>query len=325
MKGAFVAFVLASCLCSARTFAQGLSGFEASRTLREALVRGGFEDAIRTGRGADLDRGLTSSAFAKSATVFVAGYYFEDELDQQRRLGRLHVSLYDRRRNRWVHNDDVIAEAGRRGLDVGGSVLDVVISEKVVLLDTHATPSAGQTLVMDRSLHLLSSLSGFHARPTSDGSIWYFGNMTHFADTHQETLKFFDLKRHAESEIFPGSALSAVATSYEQQIKAIFASYPEFQTASTFDRTITSVMERDARLSFLVQYGSNYLENKRVTAPTFVTIARCDRRRDSSKWSCAESELETFARQVGVTPSKDRNGRYDTRTVEALIRNALDR
>src|SRR5712671_2193871 len=72
-----------------------------SGSLRETLERSGFEDAIRTNNGPDLDRKLTSSAFGTSPDTFVAGYYFEDELDGQG-LGPLHVSLFDRSRREWA-------------------------------------------------------------------------------------------------------------------------------------------------------------------------------------------------------------------------------
>ena len=110
-----------------------------SQNLREALERSGFEDGIRTDRSPDLDRKLTSSAFGSSSDTFVAGYYFQDELGQG--LGRLRVSLFDRSRGVWVHNENVGAEVEKLGLMVGGSASGIVVNPNIVLIDTHASPS----------------------------------------------------------------------------------------------------------------------------------------------------------------------------------------
>jgi hypothetical protein len=45
--------------------------------------------------------------------------------------------------------------------------------------------------------------------------------MVHFADTHQQTLKIFDVNRRSQHEIFPGPNLSPVAEAYRRQIKAL--------------------------------------------------------------------------------------------------------
>jgi hypothetical protein len=50
-----------------------------AQTLREALSRSGFDDAIDSADGPDLDRTLTSSGFSSTADAFVAAYYFQDE------------------------------------------------------------------------------------------------------------------------------------------------------------------------------------------------------------------------------------------------------
>src|SRR5262245_32742961 len=165
-------------------------------SLREALERSGFDDAVRAENIPDLDRTLTSSAFGTSTDTFVAGYYFQDELYGQG-LGPLHVSLFDRKRREWVHQPNVDRAVERLGMMAGGSVMSVGVWPTMVLLNTHFSPSAGFTVVLDRSLTVLTSLGGFGVHVANDGSMWYFGNMAH-ADTHQETLRTFDLGRRKE-------------------------------------------------------------------------------------------------------------------------------
>jgi len=295
-----------------------------SGSLRETLERSGFEDAIRTNNGPDLDRKLTSSAFGTSPDTFVAGYYFEDELDGQG-LGPLHVSLFDRSRREWAHKHNVeteLKELARFGI---GSVNGIVVSAQTVLLDTHLSPSAGLTIVMSRSLRVLSALYGYGARITKEGAVWYFGDMVHFADIHQETLKSFDLGTSAEVEIFPGARLSSIAEAYRRQIKEIYAKIQDNQHLDDFDRSIDSVIERNSmRFAFVVGYRSDYLDGSKVAHPTLSTIARCDRQ-SGGAWSCSERELEQFAREVGTTVSKNSYGGYDERMLKTLVEAALVR
>src|SRR3954468_9774132 len=110
--------------------------------LRQALERAGFEGSIDATDRPDLDRELTSSAFGISSDMFVAGYFFADELQQQS-LGPLHVSLFDRAQRRWIHNEDVRSEVAKLGMSAGGAVLGAAVDSKIVLLDTNLSPSAG--------------------------------------------------------------------------------------------------------------------------------------------------------------------------------------
>jgi hypothetical protein len=213
-----------------------------SLTLRQALERSGFEDGIRTENAPELDRTLTSSAFAATADTFVAGYYFEDELTRQATLGPMHVSMFNRTRRQWSHKHDVAAALEQLGLLAGGSVLDITVSPAFVLLHTHGNPSAGFCIVLDRSLNVITSIEGFGTQLTTEGGLWYFGNMIHFADTHQETLKFLDINGRTESEIFPGTNLSSVAMGYRRRIRAVYATIPANQHENDFDRTISSVV-----------------------------------------------------------------------------------
>jgi hypothetical protein len=293
-----------------------------SETLREALTRSDFADGVLTNNGPDLDRKLTSSDFGFSQDTFVAGYYFQDEL-KGLELGPMHVSLFDRGRREWIHEQNLGARIEKLGLRVGGSVTGILVTPQIILLDTHATPSAGFTVVLNRSLQILGSLGGYGPHAANDGSIWYHGNMVHFADVHQETLKFFDLTRRTESDVFPGSQLSAVARAYQRKIKAAVArlpaDHPAHQRVDDFDRSIQFVTERNATsFGFMVTYRSFSLQNNGVDIPDLMTIARCDRER-SGGWSCTERELEQVAREAGVRLDENKE------TIDRLVNAVLDR
>ena len=297
---------------------------EMSVNLRQALERSRFEDGIRTANAPDLDRKLTSSAFGTSPDAFVAAYYFQDELEGQG-LGPLHVSVFDRVRRQWVHKQNIIAEVEKLGMMAGGSVLGVVVHPKIVLLDTHVSPSAGFTLVLDRSLDVVTSLAGYRAHVTNEGSIWYFGDMVHFADTHQETLKIFDLARRREFEVFPGAGPSPLAEGYRRQIKAVYDRLPDNLRTPDFDRSIRSVVDRhSASFAFVVGYGNMYLEGVGVAYPRLTTIGRCDQG-STGEWSCSEREITEFARDAGLSVSLDSYGGYAAATLDTLVQAAMDR
>ena len=292
-------------------------------TLRAELQRSGFDAGIRTDHAPDLDRRLTSYALGTSVDTFVAGYYYEDELEGQR-LGPLHVSLFDRSRRQWVTRHNVTASVAGLGQVAAGSVLGVTVHPQLVVLETHVNPSASFLFVLDRSLRILTSLEGYRPRLTNDGSLWYFGNMVHFAPMHQETLRFFDAGRRADVEVFPGARLSAVAGDFKKQIDALRAALPADQRAADFDRGLSVVAERESkRFAFIADYNSDYLDAIGVAHPTLTTMVRCARE-SAGEWSCSERELTQFVRESGQRLSRDANGNYETRTLEALVKAALD-
>src|SRR5688500_5605114 len=85
-----------------------LLGIEQASTLREALVRAGFSDALARPGAPPLDRQLTSSDFGQDDRTFVCGCYFDDELKGER-LGPLHMYRFDRGTRVWQYSR--IAEA----------------------------------------------------------------------------------------------------------------------------------------------------------------------------------------------------------------------
>ena len=114
-----------------------------TETLRGMFASAGFDEAISAPGAHDLDRALTSSDFAASPNVFLAAYYFKDEMDRGIGLGSLHVSRFDRASRRWT-------DAPRFREDVSGSVLSVTFTARYVFLGLHWNPSAGQGVVLDK-------------------------------------------------------------------------------------------------------------------------------------------------------------------------------
>lgn len=292
---AFVVVTLLVLALAAPAFAQSRDlTLSSARTLRQALERSGFDDAILASDGPPLDRQLTSWDGGVSADIFVAGYYFEDELNGPS-LTRLHVSLFDRLRRKWPHRHDLGEEIENRGLMIGGSVIGVTVHPRVVVLGTHASPSAGFAIVLDRSLKLVASLPGYHARVMTDGSVLYGGNLVHFSPFHQETLKLFDLDRRTNVDVFPGTTLSPLAAAYKREVTRVYATVkgsPPPHLAG-FDRSIDRVEVRgSSRIDFVVRYYvGDYPRSDRGPFSSLTTVVRCQRL-PSRAWSCTEREIE---------------------------------
>ena len=292
-------------------------------TLRAALLHYGFEVAIGAPDARNIDASLTSSEFGASGATFAAAYYLREELNGQA-LGRLHVSVFDRTTGRWKH-----APALRQQI---GSVLGVRISDRHVLIEGHASPSAGVGLILNRAtLRTVTRLGGYGLRFLPDGSILYRANLVHFAPVHQERLIVFDTGARREAEIFPGRAESAIAASYRRTILATYEKLSAAQKAAfeqsaygavdDFDRSISNLTERPAgdRLAFVASYESNRMD-KRV--PRVHTLVRCDRS-SVLVWSCNERDLDEVARAFAFELRRQPNGWFEEADIDPLIRKAL--
>ena len=292
-----------------------------SQTLREALTRSGFEDAIVSAGGPDLSRTLTSSAFDRTADAFVAAYCFRDELDGQA-LGPLHVSRFERPGRRCTH-------APASANDERGSVLAVQITGSYVLVQMHASPSAGHALLFNSAdLGVVASVYGFGVHMMGSGSIRFIGSMVHSAPTHQEKVFILDPRTKRTVELFPGPQVSATADDYRRAIRKAYAQLPGTMRRSyessddgpinDFDRSLTAISEREdgARVAFIAVYECGRCGDAFVS-PVLRTAVRCDRR--AGAWSCDERELERASKDLGTPLRRDSDGRYSAQTLDAIV------
>ena len=250
-----------------------------STTVREALLRSGFDDGVLASQPPDLDRRLTSSSFAATEDVFIAGYYFDDEVEDST-LGPLHVSRFERATRRWTHAPLF------RG-DDRGSVIEVQAGSRV-LVEMHASPSASHTLVLDsRTLHVLTIVYGFQSRVMADGSTRFIGSMVHFAPTHQEKLMLLDATDGRTIEVFPGTYRSVLADAYRRTIRAAYARVPGSARAKyehsgygpidDFDRSFVAIADtRGTRIAFVAVYDCGRCYDG-LEVPPMPTAVVCDR------------------------------------------------
>lgn len=294
-------------------------------TLRAALARYGFDNAVGAADAPRLDAPLTSSEFGASPTAFAAAYYFRDELKGEG-FGRLHVSVFDRPSGRWKH-----APAVRKPV---GSVLGVRVSARYVLIEGHASPSAGVGVLLNRaSLRVVTRLPGYGLRLLRGDTILYHANMVHFAPLHQERLIVFDPQTRREVEIFPGKQESAIAATYRRSIRATYDSLPAAQKATfeqsaygpvaDFDRSISFLADRPTgdRLAFVASYDSDRLDKK---IPRAQALVECDRKA-SLVWSCSERDLDEAARAYAFELRRQPNGWFESADIDPLIKRVLDR
>ena len=295
-----------------------------SSTLREALSRAGFVEALSSTGAPDLDRALTDSAFRVSSEVFAAAYFFADEPKDG--ASHLRVSRYDRRSARWTQSPTLDDGVGYGITSVDLTPLHVLVS----LL----TPSASGVLVLDSStLERVASLDGFDPRPLPDGSIVFTENMVHFAPMHQERLQVFDPHRRQELPVFPGKKESVLAVNFRRTIQRIYAELPQarrdeirdspYSDVIEYDRAIGNFREGDrgTRVAFTVTYRSDRLGDDGIVLNT---IVRCNRRTNGA-WSCEERELRQTALDLKRPLARDSGGEWTKTSLEALLDAVLER
>jgi hypothetical protein len=305
--------------------AHGRSQGQIPGTLRSALQHYGLEAAVRAPDAPKLDAPLTSSEFAFSGGIFVAAYYFRDELQGQA-LGRLRVSVFETATGRWRH-----APPARQAV---GSVLRVGLSDKHILIEGHANPSAGVGLLLNRvTLRSVARVPGYGLRLLRDETVLYHANMVHFAPLHQERLIVFDPGSRREVEIFPGTRESSIAAGYRHSIRSVYATLPAAQKAmyeqsaygpvDDFDRSINFLAARPAgdRMAFVASYDANRLDKK---IPRADALVLCDRSA-VLKWTCTERELEEVARAFSFDLRRQPNGWFDASDIQPLIGRVLAR
>jgi hypothetical protein len=294
-------------------------------TLRSALQHYGLDAAAHAADAPKLDTPLTSSEFAFSGGTFVAAYYFRDELQGQS-LGRLRVSVFEKTTGRWRH-----APPARQPV---GSVLSVGLSDKYIVIEGHANPSAGIGLLLNRvTLRSIARVSGYGLRLLRDETVLYHANMVHFAPLHQERLIVFDPRSRREVEVFPGPRESTIAAAYRNRIRTVYESLSAAQKATfeqsaygpvgDFDRSISYLAERPAgdRMAFVASYESNRLDRK---IPRADVLVQCDRSA-VLKWSCTERELEDAARVYSFELRRKPNGWFEAADIQPLIGKVLAR
>lgn len=297
------------------------------QTLREALAKSGFAEAVLASGARDLDRPLTSWEFSAAGDTFAAAYYFADELSEGNGLGPLHVSRVDRTCRCWTH-------APTFDGDTSGSVLRFQITPHHILVELHRSPSAGLGIVLEpTTLGTIARLSGFRLQELSDGSILFSGNMVHFAPTHQQRLLALSLGSRAATEIFPGRQESVVAANYRLAVQTAYAGLPKakqdelegsvYGPIDDFDRSLgeITVGEVATRIAFVASYESDRL-GEDVPHPALQTVVQCDHQA-REKWSCDERELQEAGRAVGVSLARDRDGRFRKEGVDLLLQAVL--
>ena len=264
-------------------------------TLREALKGAGFEvpDSVVP---ADLDREWTSSGWSYDDTRFVAAIYFRDEMPRDMILGPLHLIQITK-----TGKVDRLRLTGDDGIIRGGAIRAVSVQPGIAFVTTHFTPSAGFILVAEPLFTRVTTLPGFGAQVLPDGTLAFKGNMVHFADYHQQTLKQHRTSNGETVEIYPGAMKSPVHDRATRAIRKRFEamSFDKEAREHEADRSIDAwrASADGGRVALLVGYDSMRLIAEGIPAADheIVAIARCDRRNDS--WTCSEHPLADVARR----------------------------
>lgn len=319
-----IAFIAAASLSASWAHSQVRERLGTSQTIAEALTRSGFDRALAAPSAPDIHRELTSSEFGTAADTFVAAYYFADQTVGAG-LGPLHVSLFEK--GSWIHATEVPEPAG--------AVLDVRISGRYVVINTHRTPSAGSGLVFERAgLKLRGVLPGFDLEPMPGPLVRFTHNMVHFAPTHPERLMVFDPESGNTTEVFPGTRESRLAAEFRRAIRAAYARLSaairdEYEKSvygpiDDFDRSFVRVAHRSdgRRIALVVSYGSRLPDE--VERPRLQTLVSCQRG-SARSWRCDEYDIETYAKSLGTSIQRTQDGGLVLEALSTLLDAVLER
>lgn len=124
-------------------------------------------------------------------------------------LNTLHLLHYDRRTgiaSNAALRDSPATRArflGQLPVDCMGSALDVTERGETIYLETHLTPSASCTLVLDRQLAVKAALSGWLLGFVNDRYAVFHESMIHFATTHPMSVSVYDTVAGRSTRLYP--------------------------------------------------------------------------------------------------------------------------
>lgn len=259
-----------------------------------------------------------------------AGYAVSERLPGGRRMDpRLHVVLADRRagaiRYRAVTPNEYPGQ---------GSVSRIVRTDQYIVVSLQLTPSAANTVVLDRNLEVLGGFFGWPLAVLPNEALVFQNSMVHFAPTSMARVSVYDPARRIEREIYPPANYDPVRLEYIERVRGVYAEIGEawfrannhHMDPERFNSSVLWVVV-DAGASiiaFLGRYGreDDLVESRQDVVVTCVSMDRID------EITCRERPIEVWLDALGVSPTDIRTppDTFDeARTVERLLRPAAAR
>lgn len=270
-------------------------------TLREALLKEGV--AVTSPQApADLDRAITSYAVENEADQFAVAYYWLGETDQLPDTFR--ISVLDKASGAWTHAE-LPSTTDAYGAPFGiGSLLQIHHTGQRIYLDTHANPSAGTLLVLNRQLQPVAALNGWLELVFPNDTVVYQHSMVHFSSTHPAELWVYEPEPKRNIRLYPNKPYQPVRRAYMKKVKKIYEDLGEdwfrvnnhHMDPELFDTSISpEVVGNDAGTSvaFLAQFGD--LGSSPASTPVQEVLVVC-RNIASTRARCTEKELDPVRR-----------------------------
>ena len=110
---------------------------------------------------------------------------------------------------------------------LGNAILGVKRISHYVLIETHLSPSALQTIVLGRNLRLVRRLYGWSLAELPDESIVYRHSMIHFAPTHPVEISLFNPNSLQEKQIYPPSPDQPIRTEFIRRVAQVYRALGE--------------------------------------------------------------------------------------------------
>ncbi|MGD1148023.1 MAG: hypothetical protein ABR961_08750 [Thermoanaerobaculaceae bacterium] len=168
----------------------------------------------------DLDVQINPSAVLELPDVFVIAYVrfvTPETLEDQ-----LVVRLFDRSANRWF-----IAEVPGhgQGLVPLGTPLKLYHQGGFFYVDTHLTPSAANTLVLDRELTPRQRLEGWIVALLPDEMVLYCLSGPHFRPTYPTQLSLYDPVHDCSQIVYPLEPYLPIRAKYIERVRTLLAAH----------------------------------------------------------------------------------------------------
>ena len=218
--------------------------------------------------------------------------------------------MLDRGSRAWTHAALPRVRTTPPEWDVG-SVMAIHHAGRYLYLETHLNPSAGTTIVLNRSLRPIAALDGWTLVVLPEGRVIYEQSMVHFAPTHSVALRTYDPVSKADEALYPRKPFEAVRRAYVDSRKALYARLgedwfrehnrstdPEDFDSELLDSVVTNPAGTVA--AFAIRFGRDDAEPATLVLEVVVTCIDLETIRPR----CAEMRLDEL---------RHRHPEWDTR------------
>lgn len=213
-----------------------------------------------------------------------------------------------------------------------GSISAVRIAKDYLLVSTHLSPSASNTLVLTRDLKLRRELNGYPVATMANGTLLLHKSQIHFAPTHVMELSAYDPMRNIERQIFPPAKpdpvradfINRVRNEYSLRGREWFQQNNHHMNPERFDSALSGVVVNDQAhtIAFLVYYFNPINESGDPRASQERILTTCTSLDQVDRIACKERPWDTWANALKMPEAVRATNGQLTPAMNELLRRA---